>query len=553
MNGSRKFTAYGIILVFMLAIYVPLIGTFVQEDKTLSYTEKRKLSQAPGIPVNFEMLEEYPQEFEKYYNDQFGLREVLLNAFSAVKIFIGDTEISSAASNIPTENTIKGKEGWYFMNRVWDGDPISDYRNISLYSEKDLLQAVFLFAARKHWLQKHGIKYLLFFAPNKHTVYSEYMPDYIVKQGNISSMDQLYDALERNTSVEFVDLRNTLLEGKQEAQKYWRDNKEEAALYYKTDSHWNAAGADLVQYSIAGRIEKMFPGLINPRRWPVEDYIMTRFTGDLSLIMGRDDHAAYGPTVPGGKCSKASLEEYRQERQITTCETGKLNVLIFHDSFFTLPLKVFFADYFAQTTFLWETMSKKAVLQQLRQKKIDLVIEERAERFLPYIPSIGSELYNDFWAQHAPHWKKVIFNLGAGSATGDTGQYTGHNARLQYKPAEKALEIHATTGDPYISIRNIPFVKNKLYMLHVEIESSKKTQLQVFYSSSKPADKFPDPQRAKTYPVKKGNNVLYIPLFSGILGDRLRLDPGDKSGLYRLKKFEIREVDPASLKLVSQG
>ncbi len=551
MNTSQKFTSLGITVLFIMAIFIPLVGAFVQEDQTISYTEKRKLAQLPTRPANTKMLEEFPENFERYFNDQFGMREFFLTSFSRIKMLIGDSEISGSSGKVPTKNTVKGKDGWFFLNRVWDGDPISDYRNISPYSQVALLRATLVFAARNDWLKRKGIHYLLFFAPNKHTIYPEYMPDYIVKQGTISSMDQLYDSLSRYTSVEFVDLRNVLRKGKNKAHIYWKEKKEEASLYYKTDSHWNAAGADLVQYEIAGRLEKKFPGLITPLKRDVNDFIMSRFTGDISLIMGRDDNSAYGPRIFTGNCSEATREEFRKRQQVTTCDTGKLNSLIFHDSFYP-ALKPFFTDYFAKTTFLWERMSQKGVLEQLKKGKVDLVIEERAERHLPYSPDISSELYNDFWAQHARYWKKVIFTINAKRAAGNSGQYSSHNTRMKYEKSKDSLIIHATTRDPILYIKNIPFKKNKLYMLHVEIDSPDDTRLQIFYSSQDPAKKFPDPKKSLMYTIKKGPNTLYIPLFTGTLGNRLRFDPGGKSGLYHLNKFTIREVDPSSLRKLKQ-
>lgn len=547
MNTSQKFTSLSIISLFLMAIFTPLIGSFIQEDKTISYTEKRKLAQFPQRPVNSQMLENYPQEFERYFNDQFGMREFFLKSFSKAKMFIGDAEISDSGAKIPTKNTVQGKDGWFFLNRVWDGDPISDYRNISLYSEVDLLRATLLFAARNDWLKKQGIGYLLFFAPNKHTIYSEYMPDYIVKQGNISSMDQLYDALSRLTSVQFVDLRDTLFAGKEMAHLYWKERKEEAALYYKTDSHWNGAGADLAQYEIAKHIEKMFPGRITPAKRPLDDFIMSSFTGDISLIMGRDDNAAYGPSIFTGKCSKTTREEFRERYHTTTCETGKLNSLIFHDSFYP-ALKPFFADYFKTTTFLWESMSQRAVLEQLKKRKIDLVIEERAERFLPFTPRIGSERYDSYWAQHFPLWKKVIFSMDPKEVADNASNYESRNLLLNHNSSDESLEMQATTDAPNMYLNNIPFQKDKLYVLHVEIESQENSQLQIFYSSLDPAIEFPNEKHSEIYRTQKGSNVFYIPLFSANMGTSLRFDPGSKSGLYRLKAFEIREVDPFSFK-----
>ena len=109
---------------------------------------------------------------------------------------------------------------------------------------------------------------------------------------------------------------------------------------------------------------------------------MFKGPGDIANIMGRTDLDAYGPVLFTGKCAKATAADYEQRQQTTTCVSGRLNVLIFHDSFYP-ALKPFFADYFARTTFLWHEMTEQEVLAQLKKNKIDLIIEERAERFLP--------------------------------------------------------------------------------------------------------------------------------------------------------------------------
>ncbi len=87
-------------------------------------------------------------------------------------------------------------------------------------------------------------------------------------------------------------------------------------------------------------------------------------------------------------------------------------------------------------------------------------------------------------------------------------------------------------------------------MVHVEIDSQENTQLQIFYSSKDPSKGYPNEKYSVKHKIRKGSNDVYIPLFTGGLGDRIRFDPGSKSGRYRLKKFTIREVDPSSFKQV---
>ncbi len=548
MKTSQKYCSFFIIVLFLLAIFTPLLGSIILEDRTISYTEKRKLKQLPPMPTNIKMLQEFPLKFEEYFNDQFGMREFLLSLFSQLKKSIGDTEISAATGKTPTKKTVKGKKGWYFLNRVWDGDPISDYRNISLFSEIGLLRATLVFAARSYWLQQKGIEYLLVFAPNKHTIYPEYMPDYIVKQGEISNTDQLYDSLSRFTSVTFVDLRPPLIKAKNDAHLYWKGETSDAALYYKTDSHWNGAGANIAQYVIAQHVEKKFPKLITPRLRPQEEFTMRNFSGDISLIMGRDDKAAYGPEIQQGSCSRATPKEYRKRSQVTRCKTGRLHGMIFHDSFYPI-LKPFFADYFAKTSFRWERMNQRRVLGELKNEHIDVVIEERAERHLPYTPDIGSEPYHDYWALHYPHWRKKVFSINLKKVKKNK-QYNPKNLAITYDKSKKTLLLQATTNNPVLYIRRLPLSPRKIYMVKVVLESPANTKTQLYFSRDNPKKKFPDTRHSRTYPIKKGRNTLYIPLLRTDLGTKLRFDPGNVSGRYKLIQFEIKEIDSSSFKKI---
>ena len=147
-----------------------------------------------------------------------------------------------------------------------------------------------------------------------------------------------------------------------------------------------------------------------------------------------------------------------------------------------------------------------------------------------------------------PLWKKILFSVDTKQASNDLRQVTGHNVQLTQDSTDNSLVMQATTNDPILSIDNIPFEKGKLYVLHVEMESPENSQLQIFPSNQDPSIPFPDKKYSETYQTRKGSNVFYIPLFSGNLGIRLRFDPGKKSGLYRLKTFEIREVNSSSLK-----
>ena len=125
-------------------------------------------------------------------------------------------------------------------------------------------------------------------------------------------------------------------------------------------------------------------------------------------------------------------------------------------------------------------MTQKAVLDQLNKGKIDLVIEQRAERFLPLVPNITSEIYTDFWAQNFLHWEKVTFAMDFKHAAKSSEGYTSQNVKLEHDKSEGFHKLFSTNTEPGLSIKSIPFQKNRLYMLHVKIESPESTQMQLF-------------------------------------------------------------------------
>ncbi len=538
MRHSNTSFAVIIVVIFMLAIFIPFVGAFLQQDQGISYTEKRKLQQLPEFPERLEELSSFIPQFEKYYNDQFGLRDIFIKSYKQAKKLVGDHDISGTSGNVGTKNTVKGKEGWFFLNRKWDGDPFSDYRNIDLYSENELLRSTLLFAARADWLKSQGIEYLFFFAPNKHTVYSEYLPDYIKKEGDISSLDQLDDALRRYTNVHFVDLRNTLQQAKDEASKYWKDQKEEAALYYKKDSHWNGAGADIAQFEIARKIEELFPGKIHPAKRPFDDFVMSAFAGDITLIMGGKEKEAYGPVLEKGLCTSEKKSDYLQRQHVTVCEKGILNAVIFYDSFFP-PLKPYFTDYFHRTVYYWEEMSKSKVEEQISIKKPDIIIEERAERHLPFTPDTENESYSEFWEKHWPKWKNTVFELDLKEA-GKAGR--SDNVTLSYNEKDMALLLEAVNDDPILYLPKTAFVKNRLYLVKTIIVSDHDTELELFYSVIGKENQFSQ-EHSVTTRLGKGENTVFLPLFSMDLAGDLRFDPGKKSGKYRIQGLEIKEID----------
>lgn len=202
----------------------------------------------PGNPP--EQLRDAPasflermQRFENSFNEEFGLRNFLIRWNNIARIEL--------LSITPIPHVILGKDGWLFYRSeaVDDGNTILDYRGLSPLSREALETIRQNLEADRDALAKRGIPYIVVIAPNKNTLYGEYLPDHMTKVGPATRLDQLMDYMEAHSGVELLDLREPLARAKREH-----------PVYYSTDSHWNDYGAYIGYTEIIRRIAKYYPG-----------------------------------------------------------------------------------------------------------------------------------------------------------------------------------------------------------------------------------------------------------------------------------------------------
>ncbi len=168
---------------FLLFLIAPVSYSMIVKDGAPTLNEKRTLAKLPALELNGDSLKKYPGKFEKYFNDNFGLRTELISLHSYIKTYwIGVA---------PSERIILGKDDWLFYNSAYS---IASYRNSRLPTEDELLLWKRHLKLIQLWLDKLNIKFLLVIAPNKSTIYPEYMPDRYNKVAGISYFDMVVEA-----------------------------------------------------------------------------------------------------------------------------------------------------------------------------------------------------------------------------------------------------------------------------------------------------------------------------------------------------------------------
>lgn len=116
---------------------------------------------------------------------------------------------------------------------------ISKTQNIYPNKQKGIEKWVENLNHLQQWYEEKGIKFIMAIVPNKHTVYSDKLPNWVNK-GGYNITDNLVK-LARGKNLNLLDLRGVLLEKKMESNEL---------LYYKTDSHWNGFGAAIAHGEI---------------------------------------------------------------------------------------------------------------------------------------------------------------------------------------------------------------------------------------------------------------------------------------------------------------
>lgn len=182
--------------------------------------------------------------------------------------------------SVDAKQAVIGREGWLYL-----GDQYAQTRTVHRRSPTDADVAVGqdigqATAAWEAYLANHGVKlFRVMVGPNKASIYSEHLP---IWAQSPSSSPNVTDVLFAATGpVRYIDLRAPLLAAK---------GQQSQALYYKTDTHWNALGAAVAFQAFAQQVSAAAPEL----RWPSEAAyalagVKPRGGGDLARFLRLND------------------------------------------------------------------------------------------------------------------------------------------------------------------------------------------------------------------------------------------------------------------------
>ena len=152
------------------------------------------------------------------------------------------------------KQVIIGRDEWLYLGDQYEQTLSVDRRPPASAVVEVGQQISAAIGAWDSYLSSKGVQlFRIMIAPNKGTIYPEYMPNW-AKPVSPNATDAL---LARTGEIIYVDLRSPLLEAK---------TTESADLYFKTDSHWNTLGAGIAFRAFAQQVGAALPYL----RWPAD-------------------------------------------------------------------------------------------------------------------------------------------------------------------------------------------------------------------------------------------------------------------------------------------
>jgi alginate O-acetyltransferase complex protein AlgJ len=333
---------------FLFILWMPSLDMLAPFLPSPQNSEKRALMQRPK--PTWRTLGDFPKSFERYFNDHFGGRSLLIrwNNYLSIK-WLGES---------PLKSILLGKEGWLFYTLDKE---MADHQGLVHFSKEELETIRQNIGRQARRLRELGIPYCILVCPDKESIYPEYLPKGFAPAATVTRLDQILGHLGPEERKVILDVREPL-----------RESKKQYPVYSRTDTHWNSFGAFTAYQKLMESFSASLPGM---RPLPLSDFSLS-----VKTTNGQGDLA-----------EMACLAGWLQDQEVRMIpKTQSLGVgkkiskaVIFHDSFIH-TLKPFLEPHFDRIIF--QHWGKQFFdFQVIERERPTLVVFEIGERYSPVL------------------------------------------------------------------------------------------------------------------------------------------------------------------------
>jgi alginate O-acetyltransferase complex protein AlgJ len=315
-----------------------------------------------------------PAAVEGHFNAHLAARDAIVAYHGRIKAeWLGTS---------PNPKVWLGRDGWLFYNHSAEAGFVSPH-DPGFPARLDRWAAAL--SARRAWLAARGIRFLVVAAPDKQSIYPEYLPRLARRRGP-APLDDLLTRCGQDPDLPVLDLREPL-----------RVAKQIGPLYLHNDSHWSPAGDYAGCTATAAALARWYPSLhsLPP---PVIGCTMERFGGgDLARLLGLAARLSDNvPRLTGLSPARArpttQTIDYKSDARLahvradvwTNDDSARPRVLLLGDSFADDDFCALLAENCSR---LVRVGSYEGQEELIERERPDVVICEFVERMLEgYVP-----------------------------------------------------------------------------------------------------------------------------------------------------------------------
>lgn len=227
-------------LAFCLLLALPMAMRVAGWDNQVQRLEQREPAPLPPLPRDRAALQAWPQAFDRWLLDGAGLRNAMVFADSALRVY--------GLRQSTNDAVVLGRDGWLFHA----GDrTFEQLRGEDRFTPAQLDRWIDAMERRQAWLAARGIAFLVVVVPNKERVYADMLPASHAVVSPVSRLVQLGQRLgERASPLAVLDLTATLADARRDMQ-----------VFARLDTHWSGSGGFRAYQAIMQRLQPMLPAL----------------------------------------------------------------------------------------------------------------------------------------------------------------------------------------------------------------------------------------------------------------------------------------------------
>lgn len=382
-KDKKKKILYTVYTVVFMGICIAP-AALMPLKKSNSSLENRVLAEKPKIMTESGSLNlDFFSQFDDYFSEHFAFRQELVTLDSKLH-----AEIMGTSSD---DDVIVGKDGWLYYAPTSD-----DFMNINTLSDRAISNINHNLQLLGQYCADNNSWFTVVVAPNKNSIYPEYMPYNYIQTDSEDNYSKLLAAAEEqkelwsksltssNSETEiprfynFIDMKSVLLEKKANSS---------VPIYHKTDTHWNNIGALAARDSLLS-LSDATNGFFDSYWKSANDW-----SGDLAEMLYPSDTASDTQYYSSYEFSYDYVGRFKglDELEIqTTCEGKSGSLLMYRDSFGEAILP-FMADSFGSAAFSRSVPYRTESIADGTAETVILEIVERnignLQKYAPVMPA----------------------------------------------------------------------------------------------------------------------------------------------------------------------